>query len=115
MADLKVIDCVGDGRNRGRAHGEAARLLVRAALARWEETVGAKTGLPVEHYVSGFLGSTRVHLAMQDMLPDIAAEIDGIAEGAGVSHDVLAAYNLMDEQWWYDLESERGCSVLAVA
>jgi isopenicillin-N N-acyltransferase like protein len=114
-----VVDCTGDGRSRGRMHGEAAKDLVRDALQRWADTTAGAADIPITRYVSAILSDTALLPAMENQLPDLVEEIRGIAEGAGVPFDQVAAYNLMDEQWWYDLErapnAEPGCSVVAVA
>jgi len=116
-----VIDCRGTGRERGRAHGESARYLVQAALARWHEaTLGERArAAALKDYVAGFLAGTELIQRIESQVPDLMEEIRGIAEGADVPFDIIAAYNLMDEQWWYDLENpprvEPGCSVLSTA
>lgn len=114
---MTVVDCAGEGRARGRAHGEAARELVRGALQRWAEATGTATRTPVDRYVADFLASTDLLSTMTEHLPDLVEEIRGIADGANVPFETVAAYNLMDEQWWYDAEqelaAERGCSVVA--
>jgi hypothetical protein len=104
-----VIDCAGGGRARGRAHGEAAREAVGAAIGRWSEATGA----PIEAYAAAFLEATELLPAIARHCPELHEELQGIAEGAGVPFPLVAAYNLMDEQWWYD--AERGCSVVGVA
>lgn len=117
---MLVIDCQGDGHARGHAHGEEARCMVQAALEKWKDIVGARSKLTVDHYVSTFLSETGFITALRASMPDLLAEIRGIAEGAAVSFDVVAAYNFMDEQWWYDFETaaaaepEPGCSVIAI-
>lgn len=116
-----VIDCIGTGRARGRAHGEAARDLVREALARWREaTLGVSASdVDLTDYVARFLAGTSLVQRMESVVPDLMEEIRGIAEGAGAPFETVAAYNLMDEQWWYDLDNppraEPGCSVLSAA
>jgi hypothetical protein len=114
-----VIECTGDGRSRGRMHGEAARGLIRDGLQRWADATAAAAGIPITRYVSAFLSDTALLAAIETRLPDLVEEMRGIAEGAGVPFDQVAAYNLMDEQWWYDLErtpnAEPGCSVVAFA
>jgi hypothetical protein len=116
---VKVVDCAGDGLSRGRAHGEEARTLVRDALGRWGEQAVATSGMAVEAYAARFLEDTGLIAAGAAILPDLVQEMRGIAEGAGVDESAVLAYNLMDEQWWYDLGrsadgAERGCSVLGV-
>ena len=116
---MTVIDCEGDGRARGRAHGEAARPLVSDALARWEEATlsGQPRGTDILDYAREFLASTGLIRAMEAVTPDLVAEIQGIAEWAGLPQETVAAYNLMDEQWWYDMGRQRaepGCSLVAL-
>lgn len=117
---MLLIDCPGDGRMRGRAHGEEARGLVHAALEKWKAIIGSRSKLRVDRYVTAFLSGTGFIAALRTSMPDLLAEMHGIAEGAAVPFDLVAAYNFMDEQWWYDFEStaaaepEPGCSVIAV-
>jgi isopenicillin-N N-acyltransferase-like protein len=114
-----VIECTGDGRSRGRMHGEVARGLIRDGLQRWADATAGAAGIPITRYVSAFLSDTALLAAIETRLPDLVEEMRGIADGAGVPFDQVAAYNLMDEQWWYDLErtpnAEPGCSVVAFA
>lgn len=114
-----IIDCIGDGRTRGRAHGEAARPLVHEAIERWAEATMRDNAAPsILAYAEKFLASTGLMATVERRMPDLAAEVRGIAEGSGVALSLVAAYNLMDEQWWYDLgasAAEPGCSTLSVS
>lgn len=117
---MTTIDCFGSGRTRGLIHGEEARERVRDALGKWEEVTlrpGGK-GSTIAAYVSSFLSTTGLLQTVGKLLPDLLDEIRGIADGAGVAYETVAAYNLMDEQWWYDLnlppQAEPGCSVVSV-
>lgn len=122
---MPVIDCHGTGLARGLAHGEGARDLIGAALARWEAaTLSAQPGkLRIADYAATFLGRTGLFARVRARFPDLAEEVRGIALGAGVAEDLIAAYNLMDEQWWYDLDQtphaaprpEPGCSLIGLA
>ncbi len=117
---MTVIDCSGDGRARGRAHGEGARHLVRDALLRWEEATlsGQPHGTNILDYSRGFMASTGLINAMEAITPDLLEEIQGIAEASNLPPDVITAYNLMDEQWWYDLgppRAEPGCSAVGLS
>jgi len=120
---MTTILCFGTGLQRGLAHGEGARAKVRAALARWEEaTLGGLPNAPsMQDYAAGFLASTGLWDTAQRLTPDLADEVRGIAQGAGLPEAVVAAYNLMDEQWWYDFDAsdaapkaEPGCSLMAL-
>jgi hypothetical protein len=115
---MRVIDCSGDGRTRGRIHGEEARPQVRAALDAWSEAVRQSSGRRPVDYAASLVESTGLIRGVAARCPDLRREIAGIAEGAGVDLTLLEAYNLMDEQWWYDRRSSpaagsAGCSVIA--
>src|SRR5258708_3561281 len=118
-APMTVIDCEGEAPSVGRAHGEGARSLVRAGLARWEDAVVRPSKRGIERYVTEILSGSGFLAGTQAAAPRLIEEIRGIAEGAGVSFETLFAYNLMDEQWWFDRErlplEPPGCSVIAAA
>ena len=102
---MTVIECAGNGRARGRAHGEQAREMIHAALARWREGTSAHSR---EHLTANGLLAT-----VEASVPDLAEEMRGIAEAAAVPLPEVLAYNFMDQQWWIHREHlELGCSVL---
>jgi isopenicillin-N N-acyltransferase-like protein len=117
---MQAINCFGTGFERGLAHGESARQMVRDALAQWEAATlsGLRHPVGILDYAKGFLDQTGLFAKVRQTLPDLAEEVRGIAVGAGISEDLIAAYNLMDEQWWYDLDcepkAEPGCSLIGL-
>ena len=109
---MRTVTASGDPRTIGRTHGEVAGEQIRALLAAWRSrAAGEGDGLDsVVHALAqecGFRSATR------RWLPDLVDEVDGLAEGAGISQDEAFALNCMDEAWWLG-SSEGGCSVLAV-
>jgi hypothetical protein len=115
---MTLIDCRGTGLERGRAHGESARAQVVAAVDHWAQATLASnpSAASIEQYAKGMLSSTGLLNTATRQTPDLVDEVRGIAEGAGLPFEVIAAYNFMDEQWWFDLPTpppwEPGCSVL---
>ncbi|MBT2270092.1 C45 family autoproteolytic acyltransferase/hydolase [Rhodococcus qingshengii] len=102
---MSIIECVGRGRARGRAHGEQARDMIHIALDRWREGTSSHS----RHHVA----ATGLLTAVETAVPDLAEEMRGIAEAAAVPFAEILAYNFMDEQWWLHREHlELGCSVL---
>lgn len=118
---MTIIDCFGNGRKRGLAHGESARQIIHEGVARWEEATlaGQPRGTVMSDYAARFVGGTALMAAMEKTVPDLVEEIRGISEGAALPYELIAAYNLMDEQWWYDLDAppqaEPGCSLVALS
>ena len=112
-----VVDCRGDGRERGRAHGEALRPQIRALLERWDADVARRLGTPPAGLVAALVGTTGFVAAIGRHTPDLLAEVRGIAEAAGVAFERILALNLMDEEWWFTAPAQPrdACSVLAVA
>jgi isopenicillin-N N-acyltransferase-like protein len=114
-ADPVVLE--GDGRARGRAHGETLRDRIGDALDRWDEDAAARTGLAPAVYVERFLTATRFEAAIRRHTPALLDELAGIGEGAGVAYERILAFNLMDEEWWFSerLRGRPACSLVAVA
>jgi isopenicillin-N N-acyltransferase like protein len=112
-----VVEVRGDGRSRGRAHGEALRDRILAGLERWDADVERRIGTPAADYIARLIGETSFLPAIERHTPDLLAEVRGIAEGAGVSFERVLAYNLMDEEWWFAQTPgvRQACSAIAVA
>lgn len=105
----------GDGRSRGRSHGEQLRGRIAAALEALESDIARRTGRAPAEHVRDFLGATAFLPTIQERAPDLLQEVRGIAEGANADFPLLLAHNLLDEEWWYSESTGQSCSVLAVA
>ncbi|MCX6461166.1 MAG: C45 family autoproteolytic acyltransferase/hydrolase [Actinobacteria bacterium] len=107
MSEPLVV--TGDGRARGLAQGEHLREAIHEVLERVIDSMGG----PAQ--VEAFLENTRFREAIATHTPDLLAEFDGIAAGAGVPTNHLLAHNLMDEHWWWsETQGNReACSTLA--
>ncbi|HEY2869507.1 MAG TPA: C45 family peptidase, partial [Gaiellales bacterium] len=110
-----IAECHGDGRERGRAHGEALRERIHGLLARWDANV-ARLGRPPQTLVSGLVETTGFLAAIERHTPDLLAEVRGIGEGSNVGFDRILALNLMDEEWWFTAPAEPrdACTLIAV-
>ena len=113
----RVVVLEGTPRERGRIHGEQLRDQIVDDLARWAEDAAERTRMPSAEYVGRFLADTHFLPAIEHHTPELLEEVRGIAEAAGQSFELLLAYNLMDEEWWYadPLEPRDACSVVALA
>jgi isopenicillin-N N-acyltransferase-like protein len=98
---LRIVEVSGSPRELGRAHGEELRTTIAEGLQNWLEVIATETGLRTDDYVASFLASTDFLTAIETHTPDCLEEVRGIAEGARQSFDVMLAYQLMDEEWWY--------------
>ncbi|MFD1929854.1 C45 family autoproteolytic acyltransferase/hydrolase [Nonomuraea mangrovi] len=78
---LTEIDVIGDGRAAGHAYGEAVRHLVRDHHGLIVEGLAAR-GMPVSEARRHALA---VREATAPFAPDLAAEVDGVGEGAGLT------------------------------
>ncbi len=111
---MKIIDCIGSPRQRGLAHGESLRAEIATALENW---IAATIVQPdVDGWCARFIDDTGLMRRVNALTPDLYAEIEGIAAGSGQSFARIAAYNLMDEQWWYNASPSApppGCSLVA--
>ncbi len=114
---MRIIDCFGPPAARGHAHGESLRAEIAESLSRWEEATRSATGISdFDAYCARFLEETDCLAHAAQVVPDLHTELAAIAEGAGQPFARIAAYNLMDEQWWYDTADTAppGCSLVAV-
>ena len=111
----RPIECSGDARTRGRAHGEALRREIAEVLERSAEHTARATGLNADDYVQQLLTDTDFLPAIMRHTPELLEELRGIAEGCGLAFDALLAHNLMDEQWWHQQRAaaRQACSVVA--
>lgn len=98
---MRKIAVSGDGRSRGRQHGEELRDLVRDHQARWAEALRSDLDLPVDAYLARFFAETDFLPAIRRYTPDLLEEVRGIAEGAGVPYEITLARQLSDEEPWF--------------
>ena len=115
MRSLIKLAVRGNGRERGRAHGEALRPLVVEQLGRWKEQLNLDTGFDPDRYVDEFIADTNFLPSIERWTPDLLDEVRGIAEGAGVDFRYAFVRALSDEEPWYRRErvlsgEGKGCS-----
>jgi isopenicillin-N N-acyltransferase like protein len=78
----------GDARQRGRAYGEQARERIQLSRSCYEEVFAAVAGWSWEQAVAS---AARYEEPVRELAPDVMQEMEGIAEGSGLSvGDVLA-------------------------
>lgn len=114
---LPVIDCTDpDPRERGRAHGEALRTVIRDKIIRWHMAIAADYGQEPLPFIERLLSETRFGNTIRTWTPWLIPEIEGIAEGAGINRDTAHALQLLDEEWWFGRAVHDGhCSGAALA
>ena len=118
---LRVVELSGSPREIGRGHGEEMRHLIREGIERWEEHLESSAGMRARDYLQNLLVHTNFIPAIEKNSPGLLEEVRGIGEGAGVDFDAIYAYQLMDEEWWFrvdtlgaDINPAVGCSAVAV-
>jgi isopenicillin-N N-acyltransferase like protein len=99
----------GAPRERGRVHGEELRAEIRSGMERWKATLAAALPIPIDAYLDRFVAETTFLAAIEQLTPDLLAEVRGIGEGADIPFRDIYAYQLMDEEWFFrtDLLRER--------
>ena len=112
----EIVECRGNGRERGRAHGEALRERIDGLLERWDARAATRLGRRPQALVSDLVETTGFLAAIERHTPDLLAEVRGIAEGSNVAFDRIFALNLMDEEWWFTAPAEQrnACTLIAV-
>ena len=101
---IPLVELSGSYEEVGGQHGRLLGTEIQEALDSW--------GAP-DRWVAGLLAATDYRSAMAEHVPELLIELDAIAEAAGIDHDRLFAFNLLDEGWWYSREGvPPGCSVV---
>jgi hypothetical protein len=116
---LHVIEASGDPRQRGLAIGAALRGPIAGHIAALKGALPAWVG-PPEAYLAELLADTDFKAAIRAHTPDLLAELEATAEGAGASPDDLYALQLLDEEWAYRVRrhaarAPQKCSSVAIA
>jgi len=106
MTPLPVVTLAGNGRERGRAHGEALRPLIKTHVGRWLEWLGVNTGEDPRAYVAALVAETNFRPAIERWTPGLLDEVRGLAEGAGIEEALIYALQLPDEEWWFRLDRQ---------
>ncbi|MEX3316959.1 C45 family autoproteolytic acyltransferase/hydolase [Sulfitobacter sp. PS-8MA] len=117
---MQVVDCFGTPSERGEMHGESLRSGIAEALSHWEtatmQALANRAPADFDTYCADFVENTALMARAAKTAPTLYDELVGIAKGAGQPLQRIAAYNLMDEQWWYDAlptAPPPGCSLVA--
>lgn len=111
---LRLVDATGAPRDLGRAHGETLRGLIAVGLDGWLDRIGRRHGIAPDAYLEDFFAATDFLPAIRRWTPDLLAEVEGIAEGAGQPFGRVLAFNLLDEEWEFDKRRAAhapGCTV----
>ena len=108
---MRVLDLPASPRARGEAHGEALRDLITEGFARWRDDLAAATGEHPTEWIRDFLLAVDVRPAIERWAPSFLDEVAGIAAGAGLDHDEVFAFQLVDEQWCYEARRRAACGV----
>ena len=117
---LRLIEAAGAPRERGRAIGRALRGEIAAHIRDWRASIIVPGGGDPTAYVVDLLAETDFKRAIRRWAPGLLEEVEGTAEGAGLSADEVFALQLLDEEWAYRARRAAGrapskCSSLAIA
>ncbi len=105
---MRLVEVTGPPRERGRAYGEATRAEVARSIAFYQEAFALHPGLAWPRVLERTRAWRDVTAATA---PDLVAEMDGIAEGAGVTTGDILALNARGEVIRDRVE---GCSSFAL-
>ena len=92
MPVVKLLDVNGDARQRGEAHGEAMRDEVVAGIERWRDELNAVQPMSPDAFIEYVQTSTQFARTVNQLTPDLMAEVRGIASGANLDFDTVFAF-----------------------
>lgn len=94
---LTAVTVEGDGRAMGRAYGEGCAEPIADSLAFYERFARERGSLAeMQRRTGPFVDAARAGL------PELAAEVDGLAEGAAVEPEAAWFLNCMEEVWAFE-------------
>jgi isopenicillin-N N-acyltransferase-like protein len=96
-----IAETAGDPRALGRAQGEASAAQIVDSWAFYERMAAGKS---IDLDVAG-RDAVRILDNARSSVPAAVAEIEGLAEGSGVSFQTIALLNCMEEVWPWAPES----------
>ncbi len=91
---IPLIEVSGDPRARGLAYGEAARAEIRHSIAYYREAFAVSSGLD---WPDVLVTARQWRPMIEAVAPDLLAEMDAVAEGAGLPADEILALNARGE------------------
>lgn len=94
---LTGVAVTGDGRSMGRAYGEGCAEPIAASLAFYERFARERGSLAeIQRRTGPFVDAARAGV------PELAAEVDGLAEGAHIETEAAWFLNCMEEVWPFE-------------
>ncbi len=109
---LLQVRVTGRGWPAGHAHGALVADVIRDQLATWAGQCAAQ-GRDLRSLISDLHGSAGFREAAEHWAPEVLAEVQGIAAGAGLDEASVFALACLDEAWWWGGQAT-GCSVIGV-
>jgi len=113
MSNAKYIEVAGTHRERGFQHGKELKGEVHEFYGNWLKAALAIKNPPTEDEIIAY--SKLLLPDSAEYAPELIEELEGIAEGAGISFDRLFSINCFDEICCYGLDNLpakfRGCTV----
>lgn len=104
---LPVIELRGTPRERGRIHGETLRENIREVDSYHDRFLAAYFGVNPSEYIHDFLDRANFLPAIKAHAPELLEEVEGLAEGAGLTFAKALHMQLIDEEWAYGFYHHR--------
>ncbi len=97
--NLRVVELEGTPYERGFQHGRSLKKDIHALVDLWEADIERNYKTEADVFIKKFLEYTDFPAAIKRWTPELMDEVRGIADGAGLDHDTIFAYQLVDEIW----------------
>jgi isopenicillin-N N-acyltransferase-like protein len=111
---IRTLPLAGSPEEVGSAHGETLRTEIRSCTDRWLDDLGSESGMSPRALVAEFLEQTTLIETAARLTPHLHGEVEAIARAAAIDRNLLWAWNLVDEMWWFMADRARGRSATDV-
>lgn len=98
-----ILVLSGSPRERGRAHGETLKPEIIDNVKTWKADIAEANKCDPDLYLQEFLNARDYFPAIEKWAPEVLEEVRGIGEGAGIDFQSIFAFQLMDEEWKYNI------------
>ena len=96
MSDF-YLDLNGSARERGLAHGEELRDVIKSAIERWQHDMAEAAKISFASLHEMFIDHMDYQVSIEQWTPHLIEEVQAVAVGSGLDDETIFAWQLVDE------------------
>ena len=97
---LRFLELSGSPYERGLTHGKALKPEIHEVIRLFKKDIAKNTQEDPDTFIAKFLLVTDYKTAVEQWMPELMQELQGISEGSGVDFETIFMHQLGDEYWF---------------